>query len=158
MGDAVKELIDFIGREAMVISVAALPLIELRGAIPVGISLGLHPVHAYLLALIGSTIPSPLIMLAFRPVFAFIKRTGLFSKIADRIVTRTLNKSSSIKKYYALGLFVFVAIPLPSTGAWTGSLAAALLDIRLLHALPAIFLGNAVAGLIVLIVSYGLLG
>jgi uncharacterized membrane protein len=158
MKEVIGEIIKFIGREATVISVATLPFIELRGAIPVGISIGLHPLHAYFLALIGSVIPSPLILLAFRPVFNFVKRTGFSKKIMNRIVDRTLKKSKKIKKYYAAGLFLFVAMPLPSTGVWTGSLAAALLNIRLLHALPAIFFGNAVAGLIVLVISYGIYG
>ncbi|MBA1334036.1 MAG: hypothetical protein HPY66_1520 [Firmicutes bacterium] len=157
MKEVVGQIIAFLGREATVMSVATLPFIELRGAIPVGISLGLHPVHAYILALLGSMVPSPLILLTFRPLFNSVKRTGSFKKLMDRIVDRTMKRSGKIKKYYALGLFLFVAVPLPSTGVWTGSLAASLLNIRLLHALPAIFLGNAVAGLIILLISYGVL-
>lgn len=157
MNEVIGQIIAFLGREITVLSVATLPFIELRGAIPAGISLGLHPVHAYILALLGSTIPSPLILLTFRPIFNFVKRTGFFKKLMDRMVDRTMRKSTKIRKYYAFGLFLFVAIPLPSTGVWTGSVAASLLNIRLLHALPAIFFGNAVAGLIILLISYGIL-
>jgi len=119
--------------------------------------MGLHPFHAYILALIGSTLPAPLILLTFRPVFSFIKRSEIFKKLAEKQINRILRKSKNIKKYYTPGLFLFVAIPAPTTGVWTGSIAAALLNIRLLHALPAIFFGNAVAGLIILAVSYGVL-
>ena len=147
-----------LGNELTVVFVAMLPYIEMRGAIPIGISMGMHPVHALALALIGSMIPSPVIMLVFRPFFNFVKRTGLFRNLTLKIVDNTLKKTSRIKKIYIPGLFIFVAIPLPGTGVWTGSLAAALLNIRLLHAFPAIFLGNAVAGLIITLLSYGIVG
>ncbi len=150
-------MIELIGSEWAVVLVSMLPYVELRGAIPMGISLGLHPMYAYLLALMGSTFPAPVILLVFRPFFNFVKRTGLFRSITEKIVDNTLKKTHGIKKYYIPGLFIFVAVPLPSTGVWTGSLAAALLNIRLKHALPAIFLGNAVAGLIITLVSHGII-
>ncbi len=158
MTGAVTDVLQFIGNELAVIFVAMLPYVEIRGAIPMGISMGMHPMHAFVLALAGSILPSPVIMLVFRPFFNFVKRTGLFKSLAEKMVERTLKRAGSIKKYYVPGLFIFVAIPLPGTGVWTGSLAAALLNIRLLHALPAIFLGNAVAGFIITLISYGIIG
>ncbi len=158
MGSFFNSIIEFIGNEWSVLYVSMLPYVELRGAIPMGLSLGLNPVHTYILALIGSTLPSPVILLVFRPFFNFVKRTGLFRHITERIVDNTINKSHNIKKYYRLGLFIFVAIPVPSTGVWSGSLAAALLNIRLLHALPVIFFGNAVAGIIILLISHSIIG
>lgn len=152
------DTLEFLGNELTVVFVAMLPYIELRGAIPIGISMGMHPLHALVLALLGSMIPSPVIMLVFRPFFNFVKRTGLFRSLTEKIVDKTLKKASGIKKYYIPGLFIFVAVPLPSTGVWTGSLAAALLNIRLLHAFPTIFLGNVVAGLIITLISYGIIG
>lgn len=152
-----RDLLEIINKEAMVISMAALPVVELRGAIPVAISMGFHPLHAYILALIGSTIPAPVILIAFRPVIGFLKQR-VSSSFAERVINRLSRKGERIKRYYIAGLFLFVAIPLPSTGVWTGSMAAALLGMRILHALPAILLGNVVAGLIVLVISYGLLG
>ena len=150
-------ILDFLGREWSVLYVSMLPYVELRGAIPMGLSLGLNPVHTYVLALAGSTLPAPVILLVFRPFFNFVKRTGIFRRITERIVDNTIKKSRNIKKYYLPGLFIFVAIPLPSTGVWTGSLAAALLNIRLLFALPAILLGNAVAGLIIMLISLSII-
>lgn len=158
MKELILEILNIINKEAVVISIAALPFFELKAAIPAGISMGLHPFHAYFLALIGSTLPAPLILLAFRPVLKFIKRTKLFQSLVEKQIRRILKRSKRIKKYYAPGLFLFVAIPAPTTGVWTGSIAAALLNIRLFHALPAIFLGNIIAGLLVLAVSYGILG
>lgn len=158
MTDVLSSIIEFIGKEWSVLYVSMLPYVELRGSIPMGLSLGLNPVHTYLLAVAGSTLPAPIILLVFRPFFNFVKRTGLFRRITQRIVDNTIKKSRNIKKYYGLGLFIFVAIPIPSTGVWTGSMAAALFNIRLLTALPAIFLGNAVAGLIVTLISLGVIG
>jgi uncharacterized membrane protein len=158
VGGVFADVLEFIGNELAVIFVAMLPYVELRGAIPMGISMGMHPMHAFFLALIGSTLPSPVILLVFRPFFSFVKRTGLFRSLTEKAVERTMKKADRIKKYYVPGLFIFVAIPLPGTGVWAGSLAAALLNIRLLHALPTIFLGNAVAGLIITLISYGIIG
>ncbi len=158
MAELMAKIFNFISKEALIMSMAFLPFLELKAAIPAGISMGLHPFHAFLLALIGSTLPAPLILLSFRPFFNYLKQSRTFRKLAERQSDRILRKGRNIKKYYALGLFLFVAIPAPTTGVWTGSMAAALLNIRLKYALPAIFLGNTVAGLIVLAVSYGLLG
>ena len=158
MAGIISDMLQFIGNEAAVVFVSMLPYVEMRGAIPMGISMGIHPMHAFVLALIGSTLPSPVIMLVFRPFFNFVKRTGLFQRLIEKVVERTMNKAVGVKKYYVPGLFLFVAVPLPSTGVWTGSLAAALLNIRLLHAFPAIFLGNAVAGLIITLISCGIIG
>ena len=109
---------------------AALPVIELRGAIPVGISLGLTPVHSATLSFIGSMIPVPIILFTIRPIFNYLKETKLFKNLVHRLTDKSLNKSHKIQKYGAWGLLVFVAIPIPGTGVWSGSLIAALLDMR----------------------------
>ncbi|WP_372995808.1 COG2426 family protein [Lutispora sp.] len=132
---------------------AAVPIIELRGAIPVGISLGLSPVHAALISLIGSMIPVPFILFTIRRVFNYLKKTKAFRSLVDKLTHRSLSKSKNIQKYGVLGLLVFVAIPLPGTGVWSGSLAAALLDMRFKWAFPAIFIGNVIAALLVMMLS-----
>ncbi|GFR35992.1 COG2426 family protein [Thermobrachium celere] len=151
-----KEILGFINKEFTVIFIACLPIIELRGAIPIGISLGLSPLHSMILSLIGSMIPVPFILFGVRPIFEYLRKTKLFKNIVHSITAKTINKSShKIQKYGARGLVIFVAIPLPGTGVWSGSLVAALLDIRFKWAFPAILLGNLIAGVLIMGFSSG---
>ena len=138
-----------------VIGMAMLPIVELKGAIPTGLALGMPPWTAFWMAFIGSSIVCPIIIFLFRPVVAWIRRHNIpvLRKVADWAQERGYRKSASIRKYSLLGLFIFVAIPIPTTGVWMGSLIATLLDLRELHAVPVIVLGNLVAGLIVFLVS-----
>ena len=144
--------------EFKVIFTAALPIIEIKGAIPLGLSMGMNPWHTLLISLIGSIIPVPFILFGIRPVFNWLKRAQFFKKMTEHIEHKTLNKSHRIQKYGVWGLFLFVAIPLPGTGVWTGSLAAVLLDIRFKWAFPAILIGNLVAGIIIFSLSNGIMG
>lgn len=150
-----KEIFNFLSTELTVMLTAALPIIELRGAIPVGISLGLSPLHAFFLSFIGSMIPVPFILFTIRPIFNWMKKTQTFRKLVLRLTDKSLNKSGQIQKYGVWGLLVFVAIPLPGTGVWSGSLAAALLDMRFKWAFPAIFVGNLIAGILIMGLSNG---
>lgn len=145
-----KEILNFLSIELTVLLTAALPIIELRGAIPVGISLGLSPLHAAILSFIGSMIPVPFILFTIRPIFNYLKKTKLFRKLVHKLTDKSLNKSGNIQKYGAWGLLIFVAIPLPGTGVWSGSLAAALLDMRFKWAFPAILVGNIIAAVIIM--------
>ncbi|WIV12108.1 small multi-drug export protein [Proteiniborus sp. MB09-C3] len=154
MGSFLNEIFSFLSVEFTVMLTAALPIIELRGAIPVGISLGLSPLHSTILSFIGSMIPVPFILFTIRPIFNHLKKTRAFKKLVHKITVKSFNKSGKIQKYGAWGLLVFVAIPLPGTGVWSGSLAAALLDMRFKWAFPAIFVGNLIAGIIIMGVSY----
>ena len=95
---------------------AALPIVGLRGAIPVGMSLGMSPAHATIISFIGSMIPVPFILFTIRPIFNYLKKTKLFKKLVHKLTVKSLNKSGNIQKYGAWGLLVFVAIPLPGTG------------------------------------------
>lgn len=153
--NSMGQLLDFLSIELTVMLTAALPIIELRGAIPVGISLGLTPVHAAILAFIGSMIPVPFILFKIRPIFNYLKKTKLFKKAIYKLTDKSFSKSYRIQKYGAWGLLLFVAIPLPGTGVWSGSLAAALLDIRFKWAFPAIFVGNLIAGILIMVLSHG---
>ncbi len=155
MTELISELMNFITKEFTVILTAMLPLIEVRGAIPVGIALGMSPLHATVLAYIGSVIPSPFILLAIRPIFAYLKKTNLFEKIVTKLTNRSMEKSTNIQKYGYIGLLIFVAIPLPGTGVWSGSLIAALLDMRIKYAFPTILLGNLVASIGIMVLSFG---
>lgn len=152
----IERLVSFLSREFAVMLTAALPVIELRGAIPVGISLGLSPLHAAVLGFIGSMIPVPFVLFSIRPIFNYLKKTRFFRKFVDSITDRSMAKSGNIKKYGLWGLILFVAIPIPGTGVWTGSVIAAMLNMRFKWAFPAIFVGNLIAGILIMALSEGL--
>lgn len=152
----IRELLNFLTIELTVLLTAAMPIIELRGAIPVGISLGMSPLHATALSFLGSMIPVPFILFTIRPIFNAMKKTKLLSPIVDKLTSKSMSKSShGVQKYGAWALIPLVAIPLPGTGVWSGSLAAALLDIRFKWAFPAILVGNLIATLAVVALSNG---
>jgi len=158
MENLLEHLLKIISEEFTVMLTAAIPLIEVRGAIPVGLALGLSPLHATVLSLIGSAIPIPFILFGIRPVFAYLRKTRTFKRMVEKLIRRSIdNSGGKIQKYGVWGLFIFVAIPLPGTGVWSGSLAAALLDIRFKWAFPAIFFGNVVAALIIVTLSNGIM-
>ena len=149
------DLFGFLSNEFKVMFTAAMPIIEVKGAIPVGIALGMTPLHATFLAFLGSIIPVPLILFTIRPIFSYLKSTKTFRKMINKLVHKSMNKSGNIKKYGYWGLFIFVAIPLPGTGVWTGSLIAALLDLRFKYAFPTILIGNLVASICIMMLSFG---
>lgn len=138
----------------MVLLLAAMPLMELRGAIPVGVSLGMHPLHATLLGIIGSLLPVPFLLLFLKPIFIHLRQTKLFKRLIDRMVKKTMKKSMRISKYSVWGLILFVALPLPTTGVWSGCLAATLFNIPFKNAFPAIVMGTTIAGTIMFLLSY----
>ena len=133
-----------------VLAIAASPISELRGAIPVAI-IGFHfPwYYAYLLAIIGNFLPVPFILLFIDAFSRLLSKVSLFKKILDWLFERTRRRGKMIEKYGGIGLALFVAVPLPLTGAWTGSLAAVLLGMKFKHALLSIFAGIVIAGIIV---------
>ncbi len=116
MQPLLNQLLNFLSIELRVMLTAALPIIELRGAIPVGMSLGMSPAHATIISFIGNMIPVPFILFTIRPIFNYLKKTKLFKKLVHKLTDKSLNKSGNIQKYGAWGLLVFVAIPLPGTG------------------------------------------
>lgn len=135
-----------------VISMA--PVIELRGSIPYGIAQGLPFWPVFFVALVGNLIPVPFIILFIRKIFAFLRKSSTLGPYIERLERKAHLKGHVVNRYKTMGLFVLVAIPLPGTGAWTGALVAACLDIRLRRAFPAIALGVLVAGLLVSAISY----
>jgi len=132
------------------------PVVELRGAIPMGIAQGLLPAAVYLVCAAGNLVPVPLILLLVRWVFKVMKAWGgVWERIVNFMERKAEKASQMIYKYELLGLFILVALPLPGTGAWTGALVAALLKIRMKVALPIITLGVMSAGAVVLAISCG---
>lgn len=139
-----------------VLGIAALPVLELRGAIPYGVANGLPYLGVLAVSVIGNMLPVPFIILFVRKIFDWMKKKSKFlAGIAEKLEKRAENKMDVIEKYEMLGLFILVAIPLPGTGAWTGSLISALLGLRLKNAFPMILLGVMTAGVIMMIISYG---
>ena len=133
-----------------VLGLAASPISELRGAIPVAIIQFHFPwYYAFLLAIIGNLLPVPFILLFLDTASRLLSKVGLFDRILSWLFERTKRRSTIIEKYQRIGLVLFVAIPLPVTGAWTGSLAAVLLGLRFKHAFLSIFIGVLIAGVIV---------
>lgn len=140
--------------ELIVILFSALPVVELRGGIPLGISMGFTPLESFLLSVIGNLIPIPFLLKLYRPIIRYVARTKLLVKPASWVVKKVDSSTSRVIKYEMLGLFLLVAIPLPTTGAWTGSAVAAFLKIDFKKAWIIISLGVVVAGLIVFLLSY----
>ena len=127
---------------------AMTPIVELRGAIPYGAVLGLDGVRTFLFAVLGNCLPIPFVIWLARPIVAYLKTTKLLGWFARWLERKTEKNREKIMKRSALGLFLFVAVPLPGTGAWTGALCAALLDMRFRFALPSILGGVFLAGCI----------
>lgn len=129
--------------------VSILPVVELRGAIPVGVALGLPHLTTFIIAFLGNLLPVPFIILFIRRIFAWMKqKSERLGRIAEKLEKRAEDKKGSIEKYKFWGLLIFVAIPLPGTGAWTGSLIAGMLNMRLKDALPAVIIGVLIAGIL----------
>lgn len=136
--------------------VSMIPVVELRGGIPFGVALGLTHWEALLAAVIGNVIPLPFIVVYIRRIFHWMRRTlPTLDKVVDKLETKAHLKGRKVTKYKYLGLMIFVAIPLPGTGGWTGALVAAFLDMPLRRAMPALILGVLAAGILVTGISYG---
>ena len=133
----------------VVMIVGALPVSELRGAIPLGLSFGMSLTKAFWLSVLGNCIIVAPALFLFEPVTGFLRKFKIWSRFFDWVFERTKKNSDSIQKYEALGLAIFVAIPLPMTGAWSGVIAASLFKVRFRYAFFAIVAGVICAGLIV---------
>ena len=137
--------------------VSMVPVVELRGGIPFGVAAGLPVWLAWLAAVIGNILPTPFIIVYIRRVFQWMRRRmPRFNGVVDKLEQKAHLKGKSVTKYKYLGLAIFVAIPLPGTGAWTGALAAAFLDMPLRKALPSIIAGVLVAGIAISILIFGI--
>ncbi len=143
--------------ELFVALVSMVPLIELRGGLPVAYALGMSLWLAIPICIIANLIPVPFILWFITPIFNAMKKTKLFRPLVEKLEARAMGKSDKIEKGYFWGLALFVGIPLPGTGAWTGALIASLLNIPFKKAFPAILLGVLIATVIVGLLVWGLL-
>ncbi|NIM19749.1 MAG: ligand-binding protein SH3 [Candidatus Latescibacteria bacterium] len=154
-------IVDFLSRfstELATFVIATLPVSELRGAIPYAITIGGLPwQEAYVIAVIGNFLPVLPILYFIGPVSDRLRRIDAFDKFFTWLFARTRRKGKLIEKFEAVGLVLFVAIPLPVTGAWTGSLAAFLFGLRKPLAIPAIILGICIAGVVVTLATTGVI-
>ena len=141
-----------LGETLLTMLISMLPVVELRGGIPYGISQGLDP----WLAFAANMIPVPFIILFVRPLFQWVRiHIPKLEGFISHLEARAEAKSADVLRYQTWGLLIFVAIPLPGTGAWTGALIAAVLNMRLKRAVPVIFLGVVIAGCIITLLTHG---
>ena len=143
--------------ELTVFIMSMIPLVELRGGILAAKVLGLDLIPAFLICAAGTMFPIPFILLFIRKIFDWMRNTKLV-KLVDKLEEKGRSKIGQIEKYKNIGLVIFVGIPLPGTGAWTGALAASLMKMKFRHAMISITLGSLLADLIMCLVSYGVLG
>ena len=163
MDQIIQRIFDFLlfgGKDFALFIISMIPFIELRGSIIFGAAMGIPWQHTFLVSFLGNILPVPFLILLARPIFAWLKTTRLLAGFTQKVEDRLMKKADkvTVQKYSAVGLFLFVAIPLPGTGAWSGSLIAALLDVKMRYALPAVIAGVFAAGVIMTVASYGLLG
>ena len=149
-GKMSAELIAFI--------ISLFPVLELRGGLVAATFLGVDWWKAFIYCFIGNMLPIPFILIFIRKIFDIMKKWEPLKKVVNKLENKADKHSEKIEKYRLWGLFLLVAIPLPGTGAWTGALVAALMDIRIKKALPVIAAGVIVAGIIVATLSYGVAG
>lgn len=149
---------EYISAEATVFIISMIPILELRGGLLVASMLQVPILTAIPLCIIGNIIPIPFILLFIKQIFRWLKPVPGIGKLITKLENRAMGKSDSIKKGEFWGLALFVGIPLPGTGAWTGSLIAALMEIDFKKAIVAELIGIIMATIIMSFVSYGLLG
>ena len=149
--------LETVGRELCVLFCSMIPIIELRGAIPLGAALGLPWWQSYALSVIGNMLPVPFILLLIKGMIGWMShsRVAFFNKLANFLLRKVEKKRDQIEKYSFWGVALFVGIPLPVTGAWTGSLVAAMIDMKFWKALLSCFLGVLIAGVVVSLITYG---
>lgn len=158
MVEAIKTFfLETVGRELCVFFCSMIPVIELRGAIPLGAGFGLPFWQTFLLAVAGNLLPVPFILLFIKKFIGFASRSkiGFLKKFAQWLIKKVDKNKAKIEKFSFFGVCLFVAIPLPMTGAWTGSLVAAMLDMKFWKAILSCLLGLLIAGTVVTLISYG---
>ena len=146
----------FLGKLLMTFLISMVPVVELRGAIPIAVTHDLPFWWAIAVSIVGNLVPVPFIIIFIKKIFAWLRtKSRWLNDLVTRLENRAVSKIDTVKKYQFWGLFMFVAIPLPGTGAWTGALIAAMMDMEVKDAMPSIALGVVTAGAIVAFVTYG---
>lgn len=153
-----ENLSQYISAEMVVFIISMIPILELRGGLLAASLLKVSAAKAIPICIIGNIIPIPFILLFIRQIFKLMKKTKIFHGLIERLEKRAMGKSDQIKRYEFLGLLLFVGVPLPGTGAWTGSLIASLLEVDIKKSSVAIFCGLIMATVIMYVVSYGIVG
>ena len=151
-------LSQYVSEEMVVFIISLFPILELRGGLLAAKLLGVSLFKAIPICIVGNILPIPFILLLIKKVFAWMKRFKVFRRFIEWLENKAMSKSDKIQKMEFWGLALFVGVPIPGTGAWTGSLIAALLDVDFKKAILAELLGIAIATVIMSIVAYGLLG
>lgn len=145
-----------VGKIITTFCISMVPVIELRGAIPAGVATGLDVWLAMVVSMVGNMIPVPFIILFIRKIFAWMRKVNAkFDKVVTCFEKKAEKQRATVDKYKFWGLCILVAVPLPGTGAWTGALVAAMMEMRLKDAIPAILLGVIGAGLFVALATAG---
>lgn len=145
-----------ISKEIIVFVISMIPILELRGSLLAAGFLKMSFASTFIIAVIGNMVPIPFILLFIEKIFNWLKKTKL-KKMVEKLEEKALSKSDQIRRYGKFGLFLFVAIPLPGTGAWTGALAATLLRMKPKESIFPIFMGVVAAGLIMSLLSFGII-
>ena len=145
-----------VSKEIIVFLISMLPILELRGSLLAAGFLKMEFLSTYIIAVMGNMLPIPFILVFIDKIFAALKKTR-FKRFIEKLENKALSKSDQIRKYGKFGLFLFVAIPLPGTGAWTGALAASLLRMKPKDSILPIFMGVVTAGLIMSLLSFGII-
>ena len=153
-----NHLSQFISPEGAVFIISMIPILELRGGLLAASLLKISAAKALPICIVGNIIPIPFILLFIRQIFKWMKKTKLLRGLIIKMENRAMGKSDQIKRYEFLGLLLFVGIPLPGTGAWTGALIASLLEVDIKKSSIAILCGLFMASAIMYIVSYGIVG
>ena len=148
-----KEVFGWLPKEAFAALISMVPIIELRGGLPYAILSGINPLVAFPLCIVANLIPVPFILWFITPIFSWMKTTRLFRPIAEKLEKKAMNKSDKLEKGYFWGLLLFVGIPLPGTGAWTGALLASMLNVPKRRSIPAIALGVCLAAVLMGVLS-----
>ena len=141
-------------REALACVISMVPILELRGGLIFSSAAGIDMWKAIPICVIGNLIPVPFILLLITRIFSWLKKTKVFRPMVEKLENKAMSKKDQIEKYEFWGLVLFVGIPLPGTGAWTGSLIAALLDMKFRKAFPAVIIGVCLATVIMTTISY----
>ena len=158
MTEAIQNFfLETVGREWCVFFCSMIPIIELRGAIPLGAGLGLEWWQSYLISVAGNFLPVPFILLFINTILRWManSKVKFFNRVANWLFAKAEKNREKIEKYAFWGVTIFVAIPLPATGAWTGSLVAAVFNMKFWRALFSALLGICIAGVIMTLISYG---
>lgn len=145
-------------KELIIFFISLLPVLELRGGMIAAKLLGVELLKAFVICYIGNILPLPFILIFIRKIFKFLKKFRVTRGLVEKLEIRSMRQSEKVKRWRNWGLLLFVAVPLPGTGGWTGALIAALLDMRIKISFPIIALGVLIANLIMTAFSYGLLG